>query len=373
MKLKPVYILPILFALALAVSLLFMLPGEGEISLDGTENPTTSAETMEQNDATTGEGSDETAEDPTEEVTEAPTEPQPEIFNLTFVGDCTLGSVAAGWNNPVGFVQTVGDNYAYPLANVRYFFENDDFTLANLEGPLTEGGTPAQKEFAFRGPTAYTAILTGVEAVSLANNHSMDYGYQGLADTKAALTAAGIAYGGREESFLYKTDSGLTIGVYCDDFAFDRAHIADSIAALREQGAEIVICAFHWGEERDYTPNQTEIDWAHVAIDAGADIVAGHHPHVIQPIEYYNGGVIMYSLANFCFGGNNWPSDADTILVQMQVVRDLDGTVSLGDMTVVPCSVSSMEGQNNFQPTPLDPGTEAYDRVIQKLSGTYQP
>ena len=374
MKLKPVYILPILFALALAVSLLFMLPGEGEISLDGTPEPTASEETVETIDPTeavTEEGG-ETVEDPTEEVTEAATEPQAEIFNLTFVGDCTLGSVAAGWNNPVGFVQTVGDNYAYPLANVRYFFENDDFTLANLEGPLTEGGTPAQKEFAFCGPTAYTAILTGVEAVSLANNHSMDYGYQGLADTKAALTAAGIAYGGREESFLYTTDSGLTIGVYCDDFAFDRAHIADSIAALREQGAEIVICAFHWGEERDYTPNQNEIDWAHVAIDAGADIVAGHHPHVIQPIEYYNGGVIMYSLANFCFGGNNWPSDADTILVQMQVVRDLDGTVSLGDMTVVPCSVSSMEGQNNFQPTPLDPGTEAYDRVIQKLSGTYQ-
>lgn len=371
MKLKPIYILPILFALVLAVSLLFMLPGEIMPDLGGTENSTTSEETVETS-ANTEEVTEDGTEEGTEPSTDASTEPQPELFSLTFVGDCTLGTVAAGWNNPVSFVQTVGDNYDYPLANVKYYFENDDFTLINLEGPLTEGGTPAQKEFAFRGPTAYTAILKGVEAASLANNHSLDYGYQGLADTKAALTAAGIAYGAREESFIYKTDSGLTIGVYCDDFAFDRGHIADSIATLKDQGADIVICAFHWGEERDYKPNQNEIDWAHIAVDAGADIVVGHHPHVLQPIEYYNGGVIMYSLGNFCFGGNNWPSDADSVIIQQEVVRDVDGTVTLGELSVVPCSVSSTQGQNNFQPTPLDYGTEAYDRVIQKLSGTYQ-
>ena len=355
MKMKLFYILPMVLALALTVSLFFLRPQDG--GGDVVENTT---------------GQEETAE-PTGGATEAATDPQPETFTLTFVGDCVLGCVEAAWQNPAGFVQTVGDDYDYPLANVAGIFENDDFTLANLEGPLTEGGTPAQKEFAFRGPTAYTAILRGVEAVSLANNHSMDYGYQGLSDTKAALTSAGIAYGGREETFLYTTDSGLTVGVYCDDFAFDRTHLTEGIASLRQRGAEIVICAFHWGEENSYVPGQNEMDWAHVAIDAGADIVAGHHPHVLQPMELYNGGVILYSLGNFCFGGNNWPSDSDSVIVQQQVIRELDGTVRLGEQTVIPCSVSSIQGQNNFQPTPLEAGSEAYDRVLRKLAGTYQP
>ena len=360
MKLKPIYILPVVIALALVAGLAVLIPEAWQPVLEdlgGLVTPTDAQETQA----------------PTQAPTEAPTtEPQPQVFTLTFVGDCTLGCVSAGWNNPNGFVQTVGDNYDYPLANVAEILNNDDFTLANLEGPLTEGGTPAQKEFAFRGPTAYTAILQGVEAVSLANNHSLDYGYQGLADTKAALTAAGIAYGAREETFLYTTDSGLSIGVYCDDFSFDQAHIADSIASLRERGADIVVCAFHWGQERVYKPAQNEIDWGHIAIDAGADIVAGHHPHVLQPIEYYNGGVIMYSLANFAFGGNTGPSDSDTVIVQQQVIRQLDGTVSMGELTVIPCSVSSEAGRNNFQPTPLEEGSAAYDRVLQKLNGTFQ-
>ena len=362
MKLKPIYILPILLALALVAGLAFVLPMEWPPVQEQLENlvdqiiPTTEPVTQP----------------PTEPVTEAPTEPQPEVFTLTFVGDCTLGSVEAAWQNPSSFIQTVGDNYDYPLANVAHIFAEDDFTLANLEGPLTEGGTPAQKEFAFRGPTAYTAILKGVEAVSLANNHILDYGYQGLADTKAALTAAGIAYGAREDTFLYTTDSGLTVGVYCDDFAFEQAQIADAIADLRSRGADIVVCTFHWGQEKSYKPAQNEIDWGHIAIDAGADIVAGHHAHVLQPIEYYNGGVIMYSLANFAFGGNTWPSDADTAIVQQQVIRDPDGTVRLGELTVIPCSVSSIQGQNNFQPTPMEEGSEGYDRVLQKLAGTFQ-
>ena len=362
MKLKPIYILPIVLALALVIGMAVMLPRTWTPVLEDLEDL---VDQMISTDAPE-------TEPPTDPVTEAPTEPQPEVFTLTFVGDCTLGSVEAAWKNPAGFVLTVGDNYDYPLANVAHIFAEDDFTLANLEGPLTEGGTPAQKEFAFRGPTAYTAILEGVEAVSLANNHALDYGYQGLADTKAALTAAGIAYGAREETFLYTTDSGLTVGVYCDDFAFERAQIESAIADLRARGAEIVVCAFHWGQEKAYKPSQNEIDWAHIAIDAGADIVAGHHPHVLQPIEYYNGGVILYSLANFAFGGNTWPSDADTAVIQQQVIRDPDGTVSMGELTIIPCSVSSIQGQNNFQPTPMEEGTEDYDRVLQKLAGTFQ-
>ena len=365
MKLKPIFVLPILLALALAVGGMFLIP-RGDASVPETTAPSTEP-------SETVEPTEEVTEEPTEEVTEAIAVESDTFFTLTFVGDCTFGSTETNWEYGSSFVQTVGEDYRYPFANVADFFRNDDFTLANLEGPLTEVGTPAEKEFVFRGKPEYTAILTenSVEAVTIANNHILDYDYEGRTATKEVLAAAGVAYGAREECFLYKTESGLTIGVYCDDFAFDRAHMQQTFEALRASGAEVVICAFHWGEERDYTPNQNEIDWGHIAIDAGADIVAGHHPHVLQPMEFYNGGVILYSLGNFSFGGNAMPSDMDTAIIQQQIVRSPDGAISLGELTVIPCSVSSVTSHNNFQPTPYEIGSEAYDRVLQKLMGTY--
>ena len=362
MKLKPIFVLPILFALVLTLCIPFLIPGGAEPSPDGANPSTIPEETVEATEAVT------------EAPTEAPTETDDPFFTLTFVGDCTFGSTAATWEYESSFIQVVGSDYRYPFANVADIFENDDFTLANLEGPLTEVGEPLQKQFVFRGLPAYTAILTenSVEAVTIANNHALDYGFEGRKATMEALKDAGVSYGAREEAFLYTTESGLTIGVYCDDFAFDRVHIADSIASLREQGAEIVICAFHWGQEQMYTPAQNEIDWGHIAIDAGADIVAGHHPHVLQPIEYYKNGVIFYSLGNFSFGGNTNPTDFDTVILQQEVFRDPDGTVNLGSLTVIPCSITSTEGRNDFQPKILEESAPAYERVLQKLAGTYQ-
>ena len=367
MKLKPIFVLPIVFALALALCIPFLIPREAAPSLEETNPSTIPEETVEATEAAT----EEITEAPTEEPTEAPTERRDGFFTLTFVGDCTFGSTAATWEYESSFIQVVGDDYRYPFAKVVDIFENDDFTLANLEGPLTEVGEPMQKQFVFRGLPAYTAILTenSVEAVTIANNHILDYGFEGRSATMEALKEAGVAYGAREQTFLYTTESGLTVGVYCDDFAFDRVHIADSIAALREQGAEIVICAFHWGQEQTYEPTQNEIDWGHIAIDAGADIVAGHHPHVLQPVEYYKNGVIFYSLGNFSFGGNTNPADSDTAILQQEVFRGPDGTMNLGTLTVIPCSVSSTKGQNDYQPMPLEEGSDAYNRVMEKLFG----
>ena len=385
MKLKPIFVLPVLFALVLVLCIGVLVLEERGVSLEYLESliPTRPAvEVVETEPSTEPEETEapteEVTEAPTEEATEPPTEAPTEkkddnFFTLTFVGDCTLGSTAAAWNLESSFIQVVGDDYRYPFANVVDIFENDDFTLANLEGPLIEEGVgePLQKDFVFRGPPAYTAILTenSVEAVTLANNHALDYGFEGRNATKAALVEAGVACGAREQSFLYTTASGLTIGVYCDDFAFDRAHIADSIASLRDQGAEIVICAFHWGQEQMYEPAQNEIDWGHIAIDAGADIVAGHHPHVLQPVEYYKNGVIFYSLGNFSFGGNANPADTDSVILQQEVFRGPDGMVNLGSLNVIPVSITSTEGKNDYQPKILEEGSEAYNRVMEKLFG----
>lgn len=302
------------------------------------------------------------------EDTEAPTDPGPTVYTLSFVGDCTLGCDKDIVYSEYCFPNVVGQDYGYPLANVRHIFAADDFTLANLEGTLTTEGTPMEKEFTFRGDPAYTAILTGgsVEAVSNANNHFYDYGEVGMRSTTAALDAAGIAHAWRD-TFLYTTGSGLTVGVYCDDFSFDRTEIADAVARLREQGAEIVICAFHWGVEKAYTPTADQTAWAHIAIDSGADIVVGHHPHVLQPVEYYGSGVIYYSLGNFCYGGNVTPFDMDTAIIQQEVVRQPDGTVTLGATRAIPCRVSSIADRNNYQPTPMEEGSEAWQRVLDKL------
>ena len=318
----------------------------------------------------------ETTEAPTEAPTETippTTEPGPEHFLLTFAGDCTLGSAPGDFTSPHSFISTVGTDYGYPFRNVAEYFMNDDFTIINLESVIADSGYAAAKLFCFRGPTEYTQILTGssVEAVTLANNHTGDFGKEGYDSTVQALTGAGVPFVEENKTKIVTTQSGLTIGLYADAFAFKVEDIQKNVKALRDQGAEIVICAYHWGTEGSYRATADQEKFARASIDAGADIVYGHHPHVLQRIEQYGNGVIMYSLGNFSFGGNNFPRDLDSALVQLEVIRELDGTIRLGQMTLIPVSVSSMAVQNNFQPTPYVIGSAEYLRVLSKLDGTF--
>lgn len=313
---------------------------------------------------------------PTEPPTQAPTEPPYESFTLTFTGDSTLGTEEGDWSSSDNFVNVIGTDYDYPFRNVVDIFASDDCTFTNLEGVLAEKGVGAaqDKRFRFRGPLAYTQILTGssVEAVSLANNHTYDYGYEGLTSTKNALDNAGVKYAETNSSVLFTTESGLKIGMYAINFTLNESDMREEIAQLRADGAEVIIVALHKGDEGIYSPNEGQIDISHAAIDAGADIVWGHNPHVLQKIEEYNGGIIMYSLGNFSFGGNRNPRDKDTAIVQQQIIREKDGTVSLGQTTIIPCRVSSVANYNNYQPTPYEVGSEEYDRVLSKLDGTFE-
>ena len=133
----------------------------------------------------------------------------------------------------------------------------------------------------------------------------------------------------------------------------------------------MVVCAFHWSKEGSYRPTAAVQDLAHAAIDAGADIVYGHHPHVLQKIEEYGAGIIYYSLGNCSFGGSAAPRDFDSAIVQQEVIREPDGSVHLGELTIVPISVSSVKGQNNYQPTPVEEGSDAYSRILSKLDGSF--
>ena len=336
-----------------------------------TEAPATVPTTVEPTTAPTTEPATEPTVPPTTVPVE--TEPQAESFLLSFIGDCTLGTPPDTYGAMHTFVHTIGEDYDYPFAHVKQYFEADDFTFANLECVFTDEKLYSESYFAFRGPTAYTQILTGssVEAVTLANNHTGDFHTKGLTHTKDALNAAHVTYVEKDASAIHVTESGLTIGLYAVNFVLDERDMKAEIQELKDHGAELIIVAFHWGSEGHYRPGAMQVQNAQKAVDAGAHIVYGAHPHVLQKIEEYNGGIIYYSLGNFSFGGNNFPRDMDSAILQQEVIREPDGTIRLGDLNIVPVSISSMERQNNFQPIPYEAGTEAYDRTLSKLDGTF--
>ena len=196
---------------------------------------------------------------------------------------------------------------AYFFQNVQPVFAQDDLTIVNMEGTLTEETTREPKQFAFKGDAEYAKILTAgaVEAANLANNHSFDYGKKSYEDTITALEAEGISSFGYERTAVMDI-KGVKVGlagVYELAEHIDcKQDLLDNIASLKEQGAQIIIVSFHWGQEKENVPSDVQVELAHAAVDNGADLVLGHHPHVLQGIEEYKGKNIVYSLENFCFG-----------------------------------------------------------------------
>jgi poly-gamma-glutamate synthesis protein (capsule biosynthesis protein) len=156
------------------------------------------------------------------------------------------------------------------------------------------------------------------------------------------------------------------VGIYVLPYGLGcMQQLKDNIAKVKADGATITIVNFHWGIEREYYPNSVQKQLAHAAIDSGADLVIGEHPHVLQGIETYNGKQIVYSLGNFCYGGHKNPSDKDTMIYQ-QTFTIRDGQIlAHDDYTIIPCSLSSVKNLNNYQPTILE-GTEA-QRVLDKI------
>ena len=297
-----------------------------------------------------------------------------EVFTLSFVGDLTLGTDPHISGGPNSFPSMIGTDYSYPLQNVAEYFLEDDLTLGKFEGVLRSGGyIPKENGFSFKGDPAYTAILTqgGVDVVSLANNHSRDYGQRGLENTYSLLEEAGVPGILQNEYRVVETESGLKVGVLALLFQAQPKSVAAAVEAMRREDAELIVALIHWGVERSYHPSRTQEQLGKALIDAGVHIVCGSHPHVLQKIEEYGDGVIYYSLANFCFGGNRYPSDMDTAIIQQQVIRRADGTVSLGERTIIPACVSSQTPMNDFQPTPYPEGSESYNRVLSKLEGSF--
>ena len=295
----------------------------------------------------------------TEEATEVVEEPVVQTVTVTAVGDCTLGvtqthGYAGSFHE---YYDQNGEDYFF--GGVRDLFESDDFTLINLECVLSESENRVEKTWNLKGKPEYVGIMTGssVEGCSLGNNHTLDYGESSLEDTKSVLDEAGIIYGLNEHVATYTTESGIVIGIVSSNMLWqDETHanyVKDGIAALREQGANLVIVSCHWGIEGDHYANGYQVDMAHQIIDWGADLLIGTHPHVLQGVELYKGKVICYSLGNFCFGGNSNPSDKRTFIYQQRFTF-VDGQLQPDiDAGIIPCRVSSVSGYNDYQPTIL--------------------
>ena len=270
------------------------------------------------------------------------------------------------------FYNSQGADYFFK--NVRKILEEDDLSIVNMEGTLTESTTRAEKKFAFKGAPEYASILSGssVEAANLANNHSKDYGASSYDDTIANLEEAGITTFGYENVALLEIKGvkvGLT-GIYeLAEHLGKKQQVKENIAALKEAGAQLIIVNFHWGIEREYTPNSIQKELAHLAIDEGADLVIGHHPHVLQGIENYKNKYIAYSLGNFCFGGNSNPGDKDTMIFQQTFTITKEGVEEDDDINIIPCSLSSVSTKNDYCPTPLEGDSkEAVMKKIEKYS-----
>lgn len=297
----------------------------------------------------------------------------PVSLTLSVVGDCTLGTDETfDYDTSLNaYYENYGADYF--LQNVRSIFSADDLTIANFEGTLTDSDEREDKTFAFKAPASYASILSGssVEAVNTANNHSHDYGDQGFDDTLAALDDAGIVHFGYDETAVMDI-KGIKVGMVGIYELYDHLdreqQLKDNIAKVQADGAQLIVVIFHWGNETETVPDSNQTTLGRMAIDLGADLVCGHHPHVLQGIETYKGKNIVYSLGNFCFGGNSSPSDMDTMIYQQTFTIDADGVKNDNVTNIIPGSISSAayDGYNNYQPTPAE-GDEA-TRILEKIN-----
>ena len=281
--------------------------------------------------------------------------PSVQTVTVTAAGDCTLATDvnASTEGSFAAYASQLGGDYSYFLKNVAPVFAEDDLTIVNFEGTLSNQGTRQDKQFAFRGKPEYVQVLTtsSVEAANLANNHSADYGDVSLTDTIKYLNEAGISnFIGTNTAM--REINGISVGLVGINALNEEetGKLEKAIGSVKSLGAQLVIVSMHWGEEKATAPNEQKIELAHKAVDLGADLVIGTHPHVLQGIEKYNGRYIAYSLGNFCFGGNNNPSDKDTVIYR-QVFTFVDGILQEDEnMTLIPATISGHDNYNDYQP-----------------------
>jgi len=306
-----------------------------------------------------------------------PMAPREEDITIIGVGDVMLGHRVAPFISKYGI--------SYPFATVREILQGADITFCNLEAPFGTKGQPVRdKEYTFRVDPVAVGSLTygGIDVVSLANNHSLDYGPEALMETLSLLDKAQIAYAGAGPDLSAARRPALfsARGIKVAFLAYSNTYPIEFYATRSRPGtaagedgfiaqdvkeasriSDLVVVSFHWSSEYRTTPKDYQIAKARIAIDNGADLVIGHHPHVLQGFEVYRGKLIAYSLGNFVFGAYN-PNYKDSLI--LKVIADRGGPKRA---VLIPISVDNFK--HHFQPRILT-GDEAGRvlRDVKKLS-----
>ena len=296
-------------------------------------------------------------------------------LTITFTGDCTF-AYYNGSNSPGRFpaVYERSGSLTYPFDLTRQVFGADDITMINFEGTLTDYNQHKFKQFYFKGKPSYADILpaSSVEAVTLENNHSYDYLDIGYTDTIDNIKKVGVQYTNYDTPAVMNVNGMrvvmISLCLFETEFSDEMLEHIQYYVNLYKQKDTIIIMNAHWGIERDHVPNEEQIKTAHAIIDSGVDMIIGHHPHVPQGIEVYNGHYIFYSLGNFSFGGNSKAAMPETLIVRTMFDKDDSGNAVLSRVSVIPCLTTSSGGLfNNYRPTPLygQSGADVVDTLIQ--------
>ncbi|NLG25691.1 MAG: CapA family protein, partial [Clostridiales bacterium] len=302
--------------------------------------------------------------------TEAPT-PSPVVITLSAAGDCTLGGDMLGSTEKQFHQQITKDDQPneYCFRNVQGIFAADDLTIVNLEVVLTDSRaydrSDKSKVFIMRGKPAYAQMLplASIEIANIANNHMTDFGEAGIEETTGYLDEQGVGYCGYGRT-LIKEVKGVKVGfVGINSWTTPEDDMKALISDMRAQ-CDVLVVSFHWGSELEYRATAKQVRYGHMAVDRGADLVLGHHPHVVNGIEVYKGVNIVYSLGNFSFGGKRNPKDKDTFIFQQQFTVQ-DGEILSTEPSVIPCRITSSSSYNNYQPTPVT--GQAADQILKKI------
>jgi poly-gamma-glutamate capsule biosynthesis protein CapA/YwtB (metallophosphatase superfamily) len=295
---------------------------------------------------------------------------------LSAVGDCTIGTDNKfNYETSLPAMVVKHDNdFSYLFKNVSSIFRTDDVTIANLETTFTDSMDKEDKQFNFKASSDYAKSLPlgSIEGVNLSNNHIYDYKQKGFEDTKLALEKEKVNYFGEGSKWITKIKDKPFGFLGYRGWSLDKSFLnklKEDISELKKTNS-VVIINFHWGNENQYYPIDAQKELAHFAIDNGADIIIGHHPHVIQGIEQYKNRIIAYSLGNFCFGGNSNPTDKTTFIFQSNFKFVNNSLTSIG-IRVIPCSISSVDYRNDYCPTVLK--GDAKINLLTKLNKISEP
>ena len=300
-----------------------------------------------------------------------------EQYTFSFVGDCSIGEAIQNKGQENGYTWMVDQKgYDWPFSLLREYLDNDDYTFANLEVVFTARTRHQDKAFPLVGDPRYAQVLlhSGVDAVNTVNNHCFDFYLEGYQDTMAALDEIGFPHFGSvyvgnktmgQDVLLTAEVREIKVGAlgftYPQDS--DLKLIEQRIAALREAGCDLVVVALHWARETHAYPESWQMKYARNVIDMGADIIWGAHPHVLQPVQFYKDGVILYSTGNFTFGTMSSKVDRDTGIFQLTYEKDESG-LALTGFRLIPCRTTGTGDYRPYELTEPEERRQVFNKLI---------